>query len=126
MKIKPGEFFDCDTVRASIPRGSSERWTLEGGWGWQHPIHIHFEEFQVKSRTGDSWGGGSWGGGGWGGGGGVVVPQSEQGRKDVVRLRENESIELFMRFRDFVGRYVMHCHNTIHEDHAMMLRWDIV
>jgi FtsP/CotA-like multicopper oxidase with cupredoxin domain len=24
------------------------------------------------------------------------------------------------------GRYVMHCHNVVHEDHAMMIRWDIV
>jgi FtsP/CotA-like multicopper oxidase with cupredoxin domain len=30
-----------------------------------------------------------------------------------------------MRFRDFHGKYVMHCHNVIHEDHAMMVRWDV-
>jgi FtsP/CotA-like multicopper oxidase with cupredoxin domain len=24
------------------------------------------------------------------------------------------------------GRYPMHCHNVVHEDHAMMVRWDIV
>jgi len=24
------------------------------------------------------------------------------------------------------GRYPMHCHNVVHEDHAMMLRGDIV
>jgi len=47
-------------------------------------------------------------------------------RKDVVRLQGNEEIRLFMRFRDFHGRYPMHCHNVVHEDHAMMLRWDIV
>jgi FtsP/CotA-like multicopper oxidase with cupredoxin domain len=35
------------------------------------------------------------------------------------------SIRVFLRFRDYVGKYVMHCHNLIHEDHAMMLRWDI-
>ena len=28
-----------------------------------------------------------------------------------------------MRFRDWTGRYVMHCHNVIHEDHAMMVRF---
>jgi hypothetical protein len=27
---------------------------------------------------------------------------------------------------DFLGKYVMHCHNVVHEDHAMMIRWDIV
>ena len=49
----------------------------------------------------------------------------EFARKDVVRLNFNEEVELLFRFRDFRGRYPMHCHNTIHEDHAMMLRWDI-
>ena len=38
----------------------------------------------------------------------------------------NEEVRLFMRFRDMKGRYVMHCHNVVHEDHAMMVRWDIV
>jgi hypothetical protein len=28
------------------------------------------------------------------------------------------------RARDFLGDYVEHCHNTMHEDHAMLLRWD--
>ncbi|MGH8433065.1 MAG: multicopper oxidase domain-containing protein, partial [Pseudomonas sp.] len=37
-----------------------------------------------------------------------------------------ETIRVLLRFRDFKGKYVMHCHNTIHEDHGMMLRWDIV
>ena len=27
--------------------------------------------------------------------------------------------------RDFHGRYPLHCHNMVHEDHAMMGRWDI-
>ena len=31
-----------------------------------------------------------------------------------------------MRWPDFLGKYVMHCHNVVHEDHAMMIRWDIV
>jgi hypothetical protein len=30
-----------------------------------------------------------------------------------------------MRFRDFGGAYMEHCHNTQHEDHSMLLRWDI-
>jgi len=44
----------------------------------------------------------------------------------VMRLQHNETATLFFRFRDFTGRYPMHCHNVVHEDHAMMLRWDIV
>jgi FtsP/CotA-like multicopper oxidase with cupredoxin domain len=30
-----------------------------------------------------------------------------------------------MRFRDFRGGYPMHCHNTVHEDHQMMLLWNV-
>jgi FtsP/CotA-like multicopper oxidase with cupredoxin domain len=41
-------------------------------------------------------------------------------------LGPNDEVVVFLRFRDFLGRHVMHCHNTLHEDHAMMLRWDIV
>jgi hypothetical protein len=26
--------------------------------------------------------------------------------------------------REFAGTYVEHCHNTTHEDTAMLLRWD--
>jgi len=49
----------------------------------------------------------------------------ERGRKDVIRLNPNEEVKIFMRFRDWTGRYPMHCHNTVHEDHAMMVRWDL-
>jgi hypothetical protein len=30
-----------------------------------------------------------------------------------------------MQFRDYVGRYLIHCHNMAHEDAFMMVRWDI-
>jgi hypothetical protein len=32
---------------------------------------------------------------------------------------------MVVRFREFMGSYVEHCHNTQHEDHAQLLRWDI-
>jgi FtsP/CotA-like multicopper oxidase with cupredoxin domain len=103
-----GRFFDCDNVRFRVKKNTAEKWVLQNNsGGWQHPIHIHVEEFQVLSRNGRP------------------AQGVERSRKDVVRLGHNEEIEIFMRFRDFVGRYPQHCHNTVHEDHAMMLRWDI-
>jgi FtsP/CotA-like multicopper oxidase with cupredoxin domain len=42
-----------------------------------------------------------------------------------VRLTHNEKVQLDFRFRDFEGRYLLHCHNLVHEDDAMMLRWEI-
>src|SRR5215472_5658437 len=47
-------------------------------------------------------------------------------RRDITTLLPNDEIEIFMRWKDFHGRYVMHCHNVVHEDNAMMIRWDIV
>jgi FtsP/CotA-like multicopper oxidase with cupredoxin domain len=47
-------------------------------------------------------------------------------RKDTVLLAPNAEVKVYMRFRDFMGKYVMHCHNVVHEDHAMMIRFDVV
>jgi FtsP/CotA-like multicopper oxidase with cupredoxin domain len=46
-------------------------------------------------------------------------------RKDTVRMTPKANATIKMRFRDWLGRYAMHCHNVIHEDHAMMLRFDV-
>jgi len=104
--------FDLNRVDATIKRNTAELWELHNNRqrAWSHPIHIHFEEFRIRTREGDPPG----------------TSSPENSRKDVVELRTNDEVEVFMQFRDFVGRYVMHCHNTIHEDHAMMIRWDIV
>lgn len=104
-----GEFFDGNKIMADPIEGTSEIWVLQNNsGGWQHPVHIHFEEFQMLSRNGKP-----------------PAPH-ERGRMDVVDLRFNEEIRVFLRFRDFLGRHVMHCHNTVHEDHAMMLRFELV
>jgi FtsP/CotA-like multicopper oxidase with cupredoxin domain len=106
-KLMPG---DCSDIRFTVTQNTAERWILQNNsGGWQHPIHIHFEEFQLVRRNDR-----------------IIQPgDPEFSRKDVVRLNFNEEVELLFRFRDFRGRYPMHCHNTIHEDHAMMLRFDI-
>jgi FtsP/CotA-like multicopper oxidase with cupredoxin domain len=104
-----GRIFDVNRPAALVKQNTAEIWTIRNdSGGWAHPMHIHFEEFRILSRNGKP------------------APAFEQGRKDVVVLNPNEVVKIFMRFRGFVGRYPMHCHNTVHEDHAMMIRWDIV
>jgi FtsP/CotA-like multicopper oxidase with cupredoxin domain len=99
---------DCSRVRFQVQQNSVENWTLQNNsGGWMHPVHIHFEEHQIMSQSPA----------------GVATDAS---RKDVMRLQHNATAKLFFRFRDFTGRYPFHCHNVVHEDHAMMLRWDIV
>jgi FtsP/CotA-like multicopper oxidase with cupredoxin domain len=100
-------FADYGRVSSAPGFGTSEIWTLQGGSGWDHPIHIHFEEGQILSRNGSA------------------PSPAESGRKDVYRLHPNGSVVLQMQFRDWGGMYMEHCHNTMHEDNAMLLRWEI-
>ena len=112
VKTDGGSMLNADFGRVSAaPKyGTREIWTLQnGGGGWDHPVHIHFEEGQILARNGDP----------------SQVPAWEQGRKDVYRLRPSGSVTLTMQFRDFGGMYMEHCHNTVHEDNAMLLRWEI-
>ena len=53
------------------------------------------------------------------------MPAWEKGRKDVYRLRPGGSVTITMQFRDWGGMFMEHCHNTVHEDNAMLLRWEI-
>ncbi len=106
-----GKLMDPNRPEALIEEGSAEIWTFRNaGDSWMHPIHSHFEEFQILEINGKP----------------VPANSYLHSRKDVALLGPNDEIKLFMRWRDFHGKYVLHCHNVVHEDHAMMLRWDIV
>jgi FtsP/CotA-like multicopper oxidase with cupredoxin domain len=96
------------TFRVKV--NTAEEWRVQNNsGGWMHPVHVHFEEHQMIRRNGK-----------------VIGPGNvEYARKDVNRLQHGELNRLFFRFRDFEGAYPMHCHNTLHEDHSMMLRFDI-
>ena len=49
----------------------------------------------------------------------------ERGPKDVVYVGEGETVRVIMRFGPNVGRYMMHCHNLVHEDHDMMVQLEV-
>ena len=51
------------------------------------------------------------------------IPNTELNvRKDVWRLRESGSVTFQVQFGEYGGSYVNHCHNTVHEDFAMLMR----
>jgi FtsP/CotA-like multicopper oxidase with cupredoxin domain len=112
IKVDGGTDERADVGRISaVENGDLEVWTLKTGGGWTHPVHIHFEEGIILKRDGKA------------------PPEWEKwARKDMYRIGpEGDSgleIEIAFRARDFAGHYVQHCHNTMHEDHAMLLRWD--
>jgi len=105
-----GQFMDCNQFRFAVQQNSVEHWLLTNLTGdWTHPVHIHLEEHQIMNRN-------------------RVAPNvpGDLGRKDVTQLHPNERVELFFRFRDWLGKYPIHCHNVVHEDHAMMALWHVV
>jgi manganese oxidase len=101
---------DFGRVSAAPKFGTREIWELVNDGGeWDHPIHIHFEESQILARNGSA----------------SSVPAAERGRKDVFRLRPDGTVTVTLQFRDWGGMFMEHCHNTTHEDNAMLLRWEI-
>ncbi len=85
-----------------------EIWELRNpSGGWHHPAHIHFIDFRVLTRNGEP-----------------PLPH-ERGAKDVVFLGENETVRLLIKFDQGRGKYMMHCHNLVHEDHDMMGQFEI-
>ncbi len=105
-----GQFMDCNQFRFAVQQNSAEHWLLTNLTGdWTHPVHIHLEEHQIMNRNRVA----------------PTVP-TDLGRKDVTQLHPNERVELFFRFRDWLGKYPIHCHNVVHEDHAMMALWHVV
>ena len=111
-----GKGFSMDPRRLSAApsknSGNLEVWRLVNSGTWSHPVHIHFEEGIILRRDGKP------------------PPEWERwARKDVYRLGPQSDsgslIEIAFRFREFAGTFMEHCHNTQHEDHAMLLRWDV-
>jgi FtsP/CotA-like multicopper oxidase with cupredoxin domain len=101
---------DYGRLSAAPKFGTCEIWNLiNDGAGWDHPIHIHFEEGQILGRNGSL----------------ANVKPAERGRKDVYRLQPKGTVTIKMQFRDWGGMFMEHCHNTTHEDNAMLLRWEI-
>src|SRR5262245_20557653 len=98
---------NANRVSMVYPRaGEVEHWTyINEGGGWDHPIHLHFEEGITMNR------------------GSGALPASENlVRKDVWRLRPAGQVQFQIQFGEYGGSYVNHCHNTVHEDFALLMR----
>jgi spore coat protein A len=95
-----GREFDPTRPVAAPRIGATEVWRFITDF--HHSVHVHLSQFLVLSRNGKPPGPGD---GGW---------------KDTIDLRPAEEATVILRFADYPGRYVMHCHNLEHEDMAMM------
>src|SRR5262249_56316936 len=82
--------------------GTIEHWTfVNGGGGWDHPIHLHFEEGITINRGDDN------------------IPATESlVRKDVWRLRPSGQVTFQIQFGEYGGASFQHSPHTVHEDFA--------
>jgi spore coat protein A, manganese oxidase len=93
---------------ASPKRGDVEIWEFQNkSGGWFHPVHVHLIDFKILDRNGKP-----------------PMPH-ELGPKDVVYVGENETVRVIAKFEG-CGRYMIHCHNLIHEDHDMMGQFEVI
>ncbi len=76
---------------------------MMGGMDMPHPIHLHGMQFQVIQRRGVQHEG-----------------YVDEGWKDTVLLMPGERVRLLVRFGDYPGLFLYHCHNLEHEDMGMM------
>jgi FtsP/CotA-like multicopper oxidase with cupredoxin domain len=97
-----GKTFSHGRIDARPVKDEVEVWTFRNSSNMTHPMHTHLSMFQILDRDG------------------LPPPDGEAGWKDTVRVASQEVVRVAIKFIDFTGRYVFHCHNLAHEDHGMM------
>jgi len=81
---------------------------MMGAMDMPHPIHLHGMQFQVLGRRGVTHNG-----------------YVDEGWKDTVLRMTGERVRLLVRFEDYPGLFLYHCHNLEHEDMGMMRNYYI-
>ncbi len=95
-----GRMMDMNRADIIARLGATEIWKIENLVGMDHPFHLHGFQFQVLDRNG--------------------VPEPFRSWKDTVNVPKHESVRFIVRFDDFPGKWMFHCHILDHEDRGMM------
>ncbi|MBU2647886.1 multicopper oxidase domain-containing protein [bacterium] len=106
-----GKKMDINRIDERVKAGSTEIWEISNRSGMMmampHSMHLHDVQFQVLSRNGQA------------------PPPHEQGRKDTVLVLPGETVRMIVRFGDYKGVYMYHCHLLEHEDDGMMGQFEV-
>ena len=95
-----GKKMDMHRVDIRSRVGATEIWTIQNVVGMDHPFHLHGFHFQVLDRDG--------------------VPEPFRSWKDTGNVPKHSSIRIVVRFDDYPGKWMYHCHILDHEDEGMM------
>ncbi|MEL6902449.1 MAG: multicopper oxidase domain-containing protein, partial [Cyanobacteria bacterium J06606_4] len=101
-----GQSFVMDRVNTQVKLNQVEDWTIINKASIDHPFHLHTNRFQVIERNGK--------------------PEPLRAWKDTVNIRGYESVKIRVKFENYTGRTVYHCHILDHEDQGMMGIVDII
>lgn len=96
-----GVEFDPKKVSQVVTLGTTEEWRIINTSDETHPFHIHINPFQVISVNGKS-------------------VEGELSYRDTFQMPANGEFVMRTRYKNFDGKYVLHCHILFHEDHGMM------
>ena len=95
-----GKRMDLHRVDQKGKLGATEIWEVENLVGMDHPFHLHGFQFQLLDRNG--------------------VPEPFRCWKDVVNVPRHSTARFIVRFDDYPGKWMFHCHILNHEDMGMM------
>jgi blue copper oxidase len=90
---------------------------MMGGMALPHPMHVHGLQFQVIERDIDSAGRAAWNT--------LRDGYVDEGWHDTVLVMPGERVKILLKFEDFEGLYLYHCHNLEHEDMGMMRNYRV-
>lgn len=82
-----------------------------------HPVHMHGHQFQIIERTIDPDFAQQWAG--------IINGYLDYGWKDTVLLMPGETVRVVVRFDQYEGIFVYHCHMLEHEDLGMMRNYQV-
>lgn len=108
MHLINGLTFELSRIDWETPQNSLEEWKIVNASNMLHPMHSHSEQFQVYSRNGST----------------NLAPE-DKGWKDTVLINPFETVRLLVKFTEYRGIFLFHCHNLEHEDDGMMLNFKI-
>ncbi|MFE6499175.1 multicopper oxidase family protein [Kitasatospora sp. NPDC057738] len=104
--------FDPEFVNHTLELGTVERWTLhtdDSMPAFHHPFHLHTNHVLVTHRNGRR-----------------LDPPVWQDTVDLLGGKPGDTVTLLVKYEDFTGRTVLHCHQLQHEDLGMMQLVDYV
>jgi spore coat protein A len=107
-----GKMF-TDPITEVSRLGDLEIWSLVNNTRDAHPIHLHLAHMQILDRVHRQTGP-------------IPLEPFELGWEDTIVVNPRETVRVFVKFEQFTGAYVWHCHILEHEDYDMMRPLEVI